>query len=81
MTLALYSANYTGDINSILDSTDDYLENYRKLNKYGEYLNGIVNDVDVFSKLSVKQRDEILHTLGHYEEWYVNTKSNNFFKG
>ncbi|MBK3494093.1 hypothetical protein JFL43_04320 [Viridibacillus sp. YIM B01967] len=60
------ASRYESAIKSI--TSMDELENYTKLNKYGEYLNGIINDDDVYSKLSVKQRYEVLHSLRHYEE-------------
>ncbi|MFE6170409.1 hypothetical protein ACFVP8_21400 [Viridibacillus arvi] len=59
------SYRYESAIKSI--TSMDELENYTKLNKYGEYLNDIVNDGDVYSKLSVKQRDYVSHALKYYE--------------
>lgn len=56
------SPSYASSIKSL-----DELDTYTKLNKYGEYLNDIVNDDNVYSKLSVKQRDYVSSALKRYE--------------
>lgn len=57
------SLSYASSIKSL-----DELDTYTKLNKYGEYLNDIVNDDNVYSKLSVKQRNNVSRALKLYEE-------------
>ncbi|MFF3099796.1 hypothetical protein [Viridibacillus arvi] len=56
------SPSYASSIKSL-----DELDTYTKLNKYGEYLNDIVNDDAIYSKLSVKQRDYVSSALKRYE--------------
>ncbi|MBK3494092.1 hypothetical protein JFL43_04315 [Viridibacillus sp. YIM B01967] len=53
--------------NSIENRTDE-LENYTKLNKYGKYLKGLVYDTSVYSKLTVKQRENVTAALDYYRK-------------
>lgn len=64
--------------NSIKNRTDE-LENYTKLNKYGEYLKGLVYDTSVFSKLTVKQRENVTAALDCYRNTRTELMNNGIY--
>ncbi|MFE6170408.1 hypothetical protein ACFVP8_21395 [Viridibacillus arvi] len=63
--LSSLNTRYLETRNSIKNRTDE-LENYTKLNKYGEYLKNLVYDTSAYSKLAVKQRENVMAALDCY---------------
>lgn len=63
--LTSLNTRYLEKRNSIENRTDE-LENYTKLNQYGKYLKGLVYDTSVYSKLTVKQRENVTAALDCY---------------
>ncbi|QOV11940.1 hypothetical protein [Viridibacillus arvi] len=64
--------------NSIKNRTDE-LENYTKVNKYGKYLKGLVYDTSVYSKLTVKQRENVMAALDCYRNTRTELMNNGIY--
>lgn len=72
------NTSYLETRKSIKNRTDE-LEVYTKLNKYGEYLKGIVYDTSVYSKLTVKQRENVMAALDCYRNTRTELMNNGIY--
>ncbi|ETT80597.1 hypothetical protein MKZ08_12920 [Viridibacillus sp. FSL R5-0477] len=76
--LSSLNTRYLETRNSIENRTDE-LENYTKLNKYGEYLKNLVYDTSAYSKLAVKQRENVMAALDCYRNTRAELMNNGIY--